>query len=92
MDLQTFSLSNSQTAFDAELYAVVKGLELLAIRGEPGRSFRVFTDSQATILRLQSDAPGPGQSLARRGIRLAKIITEQHGASLDTRPRGSRGK
>ena len=73
---RTFSLGVGQTAFDAELTAVVRGLELLAIRRGPGRSLRVFTDSQAFMLRLQPDAPGPGQSLARRGTWSARAIVE----------------
>ena len=79
---RTFSLGVGQTAFDAELTAVVRRLELLAIRRGPGRSLRVFTDSQAFMLRLQPDALGPGQSLARRGIWSVRAIVEVPRASV----------
>ena len=32
----------------------------------------IFTDSQAAMLRPRDDRPGPGQSMAARGIRIAK--------------------
>ena len=34
-------------------------------------TFNIFTDSQAAMLRLQDDRPGPGQQAASRGIRVA---------------------
>ena len=34
------------------------------------------------MLRLRTDAPGPGQVLARRGTRSARAIVEQPGASI----------
>ena len=35
---------------------------------------RIFTDSQAAMVRVQSGGPGPGQSLARRAISLARAL------------------
>ena len=34
------------------------------------------------MLRLRSNTPGPGQGLARRGIRLSRAIFEAPGASV----------
>lgn len=59
-----------QSSFDAELRAIVYGLEVLTARDSQGSESRAFTGPQAAVQRLRSDAPGPGQSLARRRIRL----------------------
>ena len=39
-------------------------------REERGKDYTVFTDSVATMTRVISDAPGPGQDLAIRIIDL----------------------
>lgn len=64
-----------QTAFDCEAAVIVRGLEIIATMAAQGESFRIFTDSQTAMLRLvSSDAPGPGQSTDRRGIRTAVAL------------------
>ena len=70
------------SSFDAELQALVRAVEICALDAERGASFRIFTDSQAAMQRLQSDKPGPGQALARRGIRIAKFGIYDRRASL----------
>ena len=65
-----------------ELTAIVRGLEILALRDGPGSRFRIFTDSQAAMQRLRSDNSGPGQSLARRGILLAQAIVSWRQSSV----------
>ena len=51
---------------------------------EEGASYVVFTDSQAAMQRVLSDALGPGQSQAALTIRLAEIIC-QRGSTVDVR-------
>lgn len=51
---------------------VVRALELCALDGGVGVEFRIFTDSQAAMVRMQSDQSGPGQEMARRGIQIAR--------------------
>ena len=68
--------------FDAEVAALVRAVEICALEVERGRQFRVFTDSQAAMQRLQSDQPGPGQAMARRGIRIAKLGIIDRGADI----------
>ena len=39
------------------------GVRIMTQRGESGKSFTLFTDSQAATRRTLSDAPGPGQEV-----------------------------
>jgi hypothetical protein len=64
-----FYLGPSAEVYDAELYAI-----LMALRGywygrysggSSPRAVTVFSDTQAALTCLRSDAPGPGQDLAR---------------------------
>ena len=79
---ESWSLGAQSSSFDAELQALVRALEICAMDTERGASFRVFTDSQAAMRRLQSDRPGPGQALARRGIKIARLGIYDRGASV----------
>jgi len=59
-------LGRQKEAFDAEMYAMSEAMKIadeMAERKEVTRVM-VFTDSQATLRRIQSDEPGPGQVLA----------------------------
>lgn len=49
------SLGPSLEAFDAELISIMMGLRILTQRGESGRSFTLFTDSQAAMRRVLGD-------------------------------------
>jgi len=53
-------------AFDAEMYAMLEAMKIADEMAGEKRVTRVtvFTDSQATLKRIQSDEPGPGQVLA----------------------------
>ena len=51
---------------------LIRAIEICAVDAREGSSFRVFSDSQATIRRLMDDRPGPGQSLASRAIKIAR--------------------
>jgi len=61
-------LGRQKEAFDAEMYAMFEATQVadeMAERKEVTR-VTVFMDSQATLRRIQSDEPGPGQVLELR--------------------------
>jgi len=59
-------LGRQKEAFDAEMYAMSEAMKIADEMAEEKEVVRVtvFTDSQATLGRIQSDEPGPGQVLA----------------------------
>jgi len=61
-------LGRQKEAFDAEMYAMSEALKIAndICNKEEVRRVSVFTDSQATLRRIQSDEQGPGQVLAAR--------------------------
>jgi len=61
-------LGRQKEAFDAEMYAMSEAMKIADEKAEKEKFTRVtvFTDSQATLRRIQSDEPGPGQVLALR--------------------------
>lgn len=83
MRAEVWSLKRGVTAFDAELSALVRGIELCLLSTTPKATFNIFTDSQAAMLRLRDDRPGPGQQMAVRGIRVASEAIRR-GASITT--------
>ena len=78
----SWSLGAQSSAFGAELAALVRAIEICALDACGGRDFRIFTGSQAAMRRLQSDQPGPGQSMARRGIQIARQGIYGRGAKV----------
>ena len=81
MRAEAWSLRGGVTAFDAELSALVRGVELCCLQASPGAAFNIFTDSQSVMTRLQDDRPGPGQQAAVRGILVARDAYRR-GASI----------
>ena len=79
---EAWSLGAQSSSFDAELQALVRAVEICALDAREGASFRIFTDSRAAMRRLRSDQPGPGQAMARRGIRVARAGIYDCGASV----------
>ena len=59
-------LGRQKEAFDTEMYAMSEAMKIADEKAEKEEFTRVtvFTDSQATLKRIQSDEPGPGQVLA----------------------------
>ena len=70
-------MSPGHEAYDAGLTAVALGLRLLTQRGEEGQDFTLFTDSQAAMRRVASDAPGPGQEIAVEVLRFSRQLIAQ---------------
>lgn len=60
-------------AYDAELAAIRRGLQSLVARPDRGVDYTIFTDSQTAELRIQSDAPEPGQASAIQAIQLPNL-------------------
>jgi ribonuclease HI len=73
-------LGRQKEAFDAEMYAMSEAVKIAdEICGKEGaRRVTVFTDSQATLRRIQSDEPGPGQALALRMMNWESELTEKN--------------
>ena len=74
---ETWTLEGGATAFDAELSAVARAIEVSIHGATPGTHVRVFTDSQATMRRILNDSPGPGQRDAVRCILGARRLCQR---------------
>ena len=59
---------------DAEVAAVVRGIEICLMMVRPRDSFSILSDSQAAMTRMRDNRVGPGCEKAVRGIRLAKEL------------------
>jgi len=73
-------LGRQKEAFDAEMYAMWEAMKVadeMAERKEVTR-VTVFTDSQATLRRIQSDEPGPGQVLALRTMNWTDALARKN--------------
>ena len=81
MRAEAWTIRGGATAFDAELSALVRAIELCYLRRAPDVHFRIFTDSQAAMRRILDDSPGPGQAMAIRGI-IGATRTCRGGASI----------
>lgn len=79
----TFRLGNRQVAFNAELIALRRGLQL-AIEKREEAVYTIFTDSQSAMQRILNDASGPGQSRAIFFKQRADMIN-QRGGTINVR-------
>ena len=79
-----FGMGGGREAYDAELAALVYGLVHLLGRRVVGRAYTIFTDSTVAMMRIVSDAPGPGREMAIRVIELAQRVVDQ-GNSITVR-------
>ena len=71
-------LGRNKEVFDAEVFAIMQAVRLLDERGETGKTYRIFSDSQAAITRVQHDGCGPGQPLAKTTISMASILVNRN--------------
>ena len=81
MRAEAWTIRGGATAFDAELSALVRAIELCFLRRASGAHFRIFTDSQSAMRRILDDSPGPGQAVAIRGI-IGAIRAHRSGATI----------
>jgi ribonuclease HI len=72
-------LCRQKEAFDAEMYAMSEAVKIVdeICRKKEVRRVTVFTYSQATLRRIQSDEPGPGQDLALRMMSWESELTKR---------------
>ena len=73
-----FRLGNRQVAFNAELIALRRSLQLVIEKREEA-VYNIFTDSQIEMQRILNDASGPGQSRAIFIKQLADMINWRGG-------------
>jgi len=73
-------LGRQKEAFDAEMYAMSEAVKIAneICRRKEVRRVTIFTDSQATLRRIQSDEPGPGQVLALRTMNWESELTDKN--------------
>jgi ribonuclease HI len=73
-------LGRQKEAFDAEMYAMSEAVKIAdeICEEKEARRVTVFTDSQATLRRIQSDEPGPGQALALRTMNWESELTKKN--------------
>ena len=70
-------LGRNKEVFDAEVFAIREALRVLNRRGEAGKRYTIFSDSQAALSRIQHDRTGPGQTLAIDAITTAGEIVSR---------------
>jgi ribonuclease HI len=75
-------LGRNKEISDAELFALGEAVKHAARNPEDERPVAIFTDSQATLTRIQDDSEGPGQALTRRILAWEKEIIES-GRSIE---------
>jgi len=73
-------LGRQKEAFDAEMYAMSEAMKIADEKAEKEKFTRVtvVTDSQATLRRIQSDKPGPGQVLALRTMNWTDALARKN--------------
>jgi len=73
-------LGRQKEAFDAEIYAMSAAVKIAdeICWEKKVRRVTIFTDSQATLRRIQSDEPGPGQVLALRTMNWESELTDEN--------------
>jgi len=73
-------LGRQKEAFDAEMYAMSEAVKIAEeiCKEKEVRRVMIFTDSQATLRRIQSDEPGLGQVLALRTMNWESELTKKN--------------
>ena len=67
-------LGRNREVFDAEVFAILRAARPMNGRGERGRDYTIFSDSQAAISRVQHGRCGPAQALARATIAMTNEL------------------
>jgi len=73
-------LGRQKEAFDAEMYEMSEAVKIAneICSKKEVRRVTIFTDSRATLRRIQSDEPGPGQVLALRTMNWESELTDKN--------------
>ena len=87
-------LGTNKEVFDAEVFAILRAVRLLNERGEFGRDYTIFSDSQAAVARIQHTDCGPAQALARATVGFLYELRSRgkRHSQMDPSPPGSGGK
>ena len=77
-DKRRVHLGRQKEVFDLEMYAMSEAVKIAdeISRNKEVRRVKILTDSQATLGRIQSDEPGPGQVLALRTMNWEIELTD----------------
>lgn len=70
-------LGSNKEVFDSEVFAILRAVRFLQERKESGKTYTVFSDSQAPLARIQHSECGPVQTLASRIISFVDEITSR---------------
>ena len=71
------NLGTDQLVYDGELEGATRALEYAGRVAQPGRQFKVYSDNQAGLYRLQTTSDNPGQACQIRAIKAANQIAEK---------------
>ena len=58
-------LGASKEVFDAGVFAILRATQSFNERGEMGRQYSIFSDTQSATARVTHDGCGPAQALAK---------------------------
>jgi len=79
-------LGYNQEAYDAECAALARALESASRRQTGPERVTIFTDAQATIRRMASEEPGPGQQYALQArMHIAALRRARPGVTIEIR-------
>jgi ribonuclease HI len=76
------NIGDESIVYNGELEAITKALEYASYIAKEGERFNIFTDNQASLLRLKSPSDRPGQSQQIRAIIATNTIISK-GAIVD---------
>lgn len=57
---EEYNLGESQIVYNGELEGVTRGIEYASSIASKGTIFRIFSDNQASLLRLKTPSDNPG--------------------------------
>ena len=71
------NLGTNQLVYNGELEGATRAIEYASQVAQPGHHFKVYSDNQAGLYRLQSTSDNPGQACQIRAINAANQIAEK---------------
>jgi ribonuclease HI len=79
---QMTNLGDSQLVYDGEFEGIAQAVEFASSNATPNQQFRIFSDNQGALRRVQMLSDAPGQASQQRILKAAKKTIEK-GASID---------
>ena len=71
------NLGTNQLVYNGELEGATRAIEYASQVAQPGHHFKVYSDNQAGLYRLQSTSDNPGQACQIRAIKAAHKVAEK---------------